>query len=95
MMRLVGVTPIPPQSRYLFRNLMSGVSPPTPPTSFLYTSFAPSARYVLRGGSCMLQEPHGEYQHRLASIGFQTRRATYPKLLPLSMSAKAIFVLGR
>ena len=23
-----------------------------------------------RGGSCMLQEPHGEYQHQLAGIGF-------------------------
>ena len=23
-----------------------------------------------RGGSCMLQEPHDEYQHQLAGIGF-------------------------
>ena len=30
---------------------------------------------VLRGGSCMLQEPHGEYQHQLRACVFKLKRS--------------------
>ena len=38
---------------------MSGVLPPTPLTNFFGHKFRTLTRMVLGGGSCMLQEPHG------------------------------------
>ena len=32
------------------------------------TNFALQRKCFQGGGSCMLQEPHGEYQHQLASM---------------------------
>ena len=35
---------------------------------FFQHEFCTLTQMFSRGGSCILQEPHGEYQHRLASM---------------------------